>query len=163
MSITGLSIRGRRHPWVVGSPRWIPPPSQSRPTWTRANLLAHASQDSITSSGTDVRPIRLDMSPNLGLTVVGKRWGVVGTFGARLSYVFMILCIVNCCQQRIRTGYSSVGRASDCRHFAVIRWSLARFRLAGFLRLRRPGFDRPRPTSPVHVCGLSCPYLPRRL
>ena len=30
-----------------------------------------------------------------------------------------------------QTGYSSVGRASDCRHLAVIRWSLARFRVAG--------------------------------
>ena len=29
-----------------------------------------------------------------------------------------------------RAGYSSVGRASDCRRFAVIRWSLVRFRVA---------------------------------
>ena len=28
--------------------------------------------------------------------------------------------------------YSSVGRASDCRKFAGIRWSLVRFRVAGF-------------------------------
>ena len=34
-----------------------------------------------------------------------------------------------------QAGYSSVGRASDCRHFAVIRWSLARFRVAGFALL----------------------------
>ena len=32
-----------------------------------------------------------------------------------------------------QAGYSSVGRASDCRHFADVRWSLAPFRVAGLL------------------------------
>ena len=30
-----------------------------------------------------------------------------------------------------QSGYSSVGRASDCRYLAVIRWSLVRFWVAG--------------------------------
>ena len=41
--------------------------------------------------------------------------------------------ICRACARIWHTGYSSVGRASDCRHLAVIRWSLAQFRVAGSL------------------------------
>ena len=33
----------------------------------------------------------------------------------------------------MQAGYSSVGRASDCRYLAVIRWSPVRFRVAGLV------------------------------
>ena len=55
-------------------------------------------------------------------------WG--RTRGGQRGQVLRWSCFVcpGACQH---TGYSSVGRASDCRHFAVIRWSLVRFRVAG--------------------------------
>ena len=38
----------------------------------------------------------------------------------------------------LQAGYSSVGRASDCREFADIRSSLVRFRVAGAVRVEMP-------------------------
>ena len=42
--------------------------------------------------------------------------------------------------QHQQAGYSSVGRASDCRNDADIRWFLVRFRVAGLELFK---FERP--------------------
>ena len=52
----------------------------------------------------------------------------------------LLLCIAVCSHKQVdmpmcpcqQTGYSSVGRASECRVLQQIMWSPARFRVAGF-------------------------------
>ena len=59
--------------------------------------------------------------------IAGSAGGTCPTAAGKLR-----ACTVSTCPAPVgHAGYSSVGRASDCRHFAVSRWSLARFRVAG--------------------------------